>query len=349
MSFRNLILDASKIDKAITKFSLDEKPDIKKKGKGTHYSIKKDSKKALIIFYFNKDGTTTINPNVGPNKEFSNKFCQFIKEECLITNLRHGSISVLDISDNDLKLLFEYIEEIDRANVLDSEERDGFKIYKVKSPYRDVVTLTHYDTKTLLVQGHPLYLFQEIKIFLYGLLPLERVVATESETYKIDIKVDQIRDELKAYMPTAFGFLEDKIIKILTPSLSLRRIDIELEDYSCFVFPALKGIEGYIRQLHQIKGGTETIQNLNRLGAIFNEASSGKWILCEWAKSDIPCVDTCFALEGAYNIYRSKRHPYFHVKNQIATTPIIWKKEDADSLVVEVFETIEKTYSHIPN
>ena len=67
---------------------------------------------------------------------------------------------------------------------------------------------------------------------------MEQIANIESETYQIDIKKDQIRDELKQYMPQAYDFLDDKIIKILTPSLSLRRLGIELEDYSCFAFPA---------------------------------------------------------------------------------------------------------------
>jgi len=349
MSLKSLNLDQSKLDDAITEFGLDEDPVIDKKGTGYNYTIKKDGEKALIIFYFNKDGTTTINPNVGRNTTLSNEFAQFVKEKCLITSINIGSVSGTNISEDDFLFLFEYLEEnIPDMKILKSEESDGDKRYRLKSPYNDEVTLTYYHTETVLLQGRPLFLFQEIKLFLYDLLTFEEVVANESKTYKIDLKIEQVRQELKAFMPTAFGFLEEKIIKILTPSVSLIKLDIPLEDYSSFAFPALRGLEGYIRQLLIAKGKTDTVRNTRKLGAIFDKGSNSEWKLIDEIKKDIPCNKTCYALVSAYSLLDSRRHPYFHVRTQIETTPIIWNKKDSESLIFEVFSTIEQTYSQIP-
>ena len=170
-----------------------------------------------------------------------------------------------NIDEEDFQLLIQYLEEIDGAEIIDSSDGEGIRRNRLKSKYKDEITISYYNTKTLLIQGRPLYLFQEAKLFLYELLPLEQVAATESKTYKIDIKADKIRDELKAFMPTAVGFLDEKILKILTPALSLRKIDIDIEDYSSFAFPALRGLEGYIKQLLQTKGSDENVRYVKKL------------------------------------------------------------------------------------
>jgi len=72
---------------------------------------------------------------------------------------------------------------------------------------------------------------------------------------------------LKEYIPTAINFLDGKIIKIMTPALALNAINIDLDDYSCFSFPALRGLEGYIKQL--LKKSYKEYKNNNKIGALF--------------------------------------------------------------------------------
>ncbi|MDE7310879.1 MAG: viroplasmin family protein [Eubacterium sp.] len=47
---------------------------------------------------------------------------------------------------------------------------------------------------------------------------------------------------------------EDTILKLLSPSVSLRKVNIDLEDYSCYTFPVLRALEGYIKYLFGLKG-----------------------------------------------------------------------------------------------
>ena len=106
-------------------------------------------------------------------------------------------------------------------------------------------------------------------------------------------------------------------------------------------------LEGYMKQLLQAKGTDNNVKYPKRLGRFFANDSNGSYYLNQWVKDDISCNETCCALEGSYNLYYSKRHPYFHVNDQINTTPIIWKKNDAESLIFDVFSTIENTYTRI--
>ena len=69
------------------------------------------------------------------------------------------------------------------------------------------------------------------------------------ESINVKYEPNKILDELQSALPHAYDFLHQKTKSVLTPSLALRRINIELDDYSLFVMPALRGLEAYIKQL----------------------------------------------------------------------------------------------------
>ena len=348
MSFKKLNIDRNKIDAAIQEWAgLDEKIEPIKKGNGYHYFVPRENEEALLIIYFKNDGTCTINPAAGKYPELSKQLAEYIKDNCLITKRKNFSLTFRNVSADDFSLLIEFLTDELGAKIIDDNQSDARRLILLKGPFKDEITIAYYSNQTVLVQGKPLNLYVEIKLFFYELLSFEQVVQTEAETYAINIKTDDIRNELKSYLPTAFFFLDDKIIKIITPSLSLMKLEIELEDYSSFAFPALRGLEGYIRQLLHLKGNEDGVKNVNKIGALFKENANKVSYLMDFAKLDIQCDETCQALERAYNLWKSKRHPYFHINRHVQMTPIIWKKEDAEAILNDTLVLIEETYSKI--
>ncbi|GAI82057.1 unnamed protein product, partial [marine sediment metagenome] len=183
MEFKDLNLDRSKLDESIRECSgPDCKVNLKRKGIGYHYVIEKDEKEALLIFYFNKNGTTTINPNAGKNPDLSLEFANCIKEKTLITKRKAFSLSFRDVEEDNFSLLLEYLEELN-AEKLEDQDSIYHRLLKFKSPFKDEIAITYYKNKTVLVQGKPLYLYIEIKLFFYEILSFEQVVKTECETY----------------------------------------------------------------------------------------------------------------------------------------------------------------------
>lgn len=347
MEFKNLNLNRNKLEESIKKCSgPDSNVSLRKKGKEYRYVVEKNGKKALLIFYFNKNGTTTINPKVGKNPDLSLELANCIKEKTLITKRKAFSLSFRDVEEDNFSLLLEYLEELN-AEKLEDQDSINRRLLKFKSPFKDEIVITYYKNKTVLIQGKPLYLYTEIKLFFYEILSFEQVVKTEGETYQVDISSADVRQELESFLPTAFGFLDERIIKILTPSICLNKLEIDLEDYSAFVFPALRGLEGYIRALLKIKGKSNGVRNVKKLGSLFEDCDDYQQCLQKFAKDEIACVKTCKAIESAYSLYVSKRHALFHVSTQIQTTPIIWTKGAAEALVVDVLKTIEESYSQI--
>ena len=348
MTFKKLNLDRSKIDEVIQEWaSLDQKPEPQKKGTGYHYRIKKDGSEVLLIIYLNHDGTTSLNPTAGKNRDASIDLANYIKEKCLIAERKNFSLSFKSVPEEDFSLLLDFLcNDLDAEIILDEPSSTG-RLLKIKGPSDDEITVTYYNTKTVHVQGKPLNLYVEVKLFFYEILSFEQVVKHEAETYKIDLDVDDIKNELLAYLPTAFSFLDEKLVKIITPALSLIKLEIPLEDYSSFVFPALKGLEGYIRQLLRHKGNEDGVKKVGRIGSLFIKGANKCFLLQDFAKSDIACDVTCNALEKAYSFWMPRRHPYFHVDKHISMTPIIYNKKDAETIVHETLTLIEETYSKI--
>lgn len=348
MTFKNLNIDRSKIGEAIQVWAgLDEKPKPTKKGRGYHFCIPKDNSEALLVVYYKNDGTTTIDPTAGKNKELSKELAEYIKEKCLITKRKSFSLPFKDVSDENFSLLVEFLTEELGAYITEDNKLDTHRLLRVKGPLKDEIVITYYNNKTVLVQGKPLKLYVEIKLFFYEILSFEQVVKTEAETYKVDLDVKEIRHELESYLPTAFSFLDERLIRVLTPSLSLAKLDIQMEDYSSFAFPALRGLEGYIRQLLKFKGNDDGVKTVYKLGSLFKEDVNDYSWLQGFAKSDIDCDATCSALEKSYNFWKSKRHPYFHIDRHVKMTPIIWNKGDAETIIHEALTLIEETYSQI--
>jgi hypothetical protein len=125
------------------------------------------------------------------------------------------------------------------------------------------------------------------------------------------------------------------------------KLEIQLEDYSSFVFPVLRGLEGYIRQLLLLKGNEDGVKNVKRIGSLFIEDGAGYSWFQDFAKSDIGCDQTCKALEKTYNFWKIRRHGLFHVDRPIKMTPIINKKEASETIIHEALNLIEETYCQI--
>lgn len=348
MLLKNLNIDRTKVDKMIQKWAqLAQLPEPVKKGVGTHYRIRKGDEEVLLVMYFKKDGTTTIDPTVGRNRELSGQLAEYIKANCLISARVNFSLSFRDVASDDFDLLLDFLEEDLGAKILEDGYKGTGHVLRIKGAFQDEIVVTYYENGTVLVQGKPLNLYLEVRSFFYEILSFEQVVRNEANTYKIDLDVNDVRRELESYLPTAFSFLEEKLIKIITPSLSLMKLEIPLEDYSSFVFPVLKGLEGYIRQVIKFKGNGNDVRDINKLGSLFKEDVKNYSWLQDFARIDINCDETCKAIEKAYNYWKSKRHPYFHVDKHIEMTPIILDKRTAESLIFETLGVIEQTYAKI--
>ncbi|EIM62925.1 type II toxin-antitoxin system RnlA family toxin [Desulfobacter postgatei] len=352
MAYKNLNIDQKRLNELLKDkifFDLSEPPIVKKtKGASSNITIEKQGIQASITIYFNNNGTVSFSI-IGKNPELSEDYIKFLIGECKEADSHNNCITYRKIKQDDFELLLEYL---DTEEAVKSESLEPYKtnnnhtIFKISSIYKDETTLTQYANQTILLQGRPLYIYNVIKSFINELIDFDQVVEIESDLYKIDLKPDVVREELESRLFAVYGRFDEKILKVMTPALSLMKIDVELEDYSCCIYPALRGLEGYIRML--LSEFSKEYKTVGRLGSLFDENKSYETML--FLKDDIKNDVVCKSLQNAYFMYVKHRHPLFHTdKKDASLTVITHTRETATTLINEIFDVINQSFYQITN
>lgn len=338
MSFKNLYLNQENFDIILNKY-----PNITSftkdiKSKLTQYTIIINERKVLLNVYFKEDGTTTINPSVGKEQELGKDIASFLKEKLSYSNIEQVNFSTKNIPDEVFTLLKEYLVECEIYEKLINEVNG--KKTKHTSKYKDSITITRYNNGNTQFQGKPLYVFSEIRKFLIDILEIKEIIDFENEVYKVAINIDDIQEELSTILPNSYSYICTTTQKMLSSALTLKKIDIELEDYTAFAFPALRGLESYLKIIFHEK-------NINMEGNRFNhfDKNHGKYILKNEYKTQINCNETINCIEKCYNYLSVNRHPLFHASSISTTSRILTSKNEAISIVDTIFKLIEETYN----
>lgn len=349
MSFPNQNLDREKIGEYFSR-ATDRglECSVQQKGKyAYHHSVRIDDKDVLLILHFKTDGRTTVQYSVGQHQDYSKSLAEEIIEYCKVADGNLSYCTYAGISLEEFNLLEIYVaDEIPGASIKEKKDEARQCAIKILGRSDDTVTVHYYKTTgTTLVQGKPLPIFFDVRAFFSSFIPPEKIIESENELHRVDLKKEDVDNELAKYLPTAIKFLNQKVISIVTPSVVLAKIDVELDDYSCFSFPVLRGLEGYIRQL--LQAYFPSYKNQQKIGSLFDPQKDGTFKVLGFVLKEIANETVCNALGDAYTQWYTKRHPYFHVDKTVGTTPIIESKEDALTLNIELFQTIEVTYASI--
>ncbi len=263
---------------------------------------------------------------------------QHIVEQCSITVASKNALSIRGISEEDFELLKEYMTDECQAVVDEPTEIPHGTSYKVSGHQGDNVTLTYYENSTFMMQGVPLLLHSQIIEFLSDILDLENVVQAQLTQIKTGIKSDEVLLEMSGYLPTSFDELDSTIKALISPSIALSKLNIELDDYAVIAFPALRGLEAYVKDLFARKG---IIINRDGFAPYLNPEYHAT--LSDGSCMRIACEKTCTAINRCYGYYKDQRHGLFHASGILANTRILSVRQDAINVVNQVLRLIEES------
>lgn len=344
--FKKLLLNRDQIDAAMEEFAQTAAGSSAKEEKGSlvQYTLSVDGQTpALLNLFPKKDGTTTIQWNVGKNQEFSLAAAKHVVDKCSLmapvrTNL---SIPYLSTESRDT-LLGLLIPE--RAKVEREQDVPHGKSWRIKGVQGDEITVNHYESGAFVVQGQPLMLLGETVDFLLELVEDKRsIVEAQLKTYSVNVSPDDILGETRARLPRSSEYVGDTIVAVLSPAVVLEKLDVQLADYSSFVLPVLRGLEGYIKKLFLDNGihvGKEGIGEY--LSGVNHRTVSDE------VRVRIGCDSTCTAINQCYGYYQSQRHGLVHFDGAIETTRIVDSIEEVREIVDAVFGLIDETFAQIP-
>lgn len=311
-----------------------------------------------IDFFFKKDGSVTIKP-VGNQITTSKILIEKIESKCFKNRHENASCTFSNISDDIFDKLIAYFNEDDKVNIVSDEEKDTLPKHRAiqcKSKFGDKLFIRRYENKKVLIQGNPAYIFSQLMYFMsiQDEITEEDINARQKEIYKSSISVPEARELLKERIPNAYDKLDEEIKKILSPSISLSNSSIEVEEYSCYVFPALKGLEAFLLKLLLIKSiridhtATKGSGIYKNFGAVFEKDNNSNIYKLKSNVKNI-MADSVYesCVEDIYNHIVGSRHVYFHANQILMLTRMIFDKSEADAILSDVFELIDNVSAKI--
>ncbi|CAK2474396.1 Bacterial toxin RNase RnlA/LsoA DBD domain-containing protein [Vibrio crassostreae] len=317
---------------------------VQEKGRNeVHYKATLESGESiLLILYYNVDATTSISPS-GKNQDLARGIAETVVKRCLYSEKSNISL-FLPLDSGDYEAVVEYLKSECDATEIEKKDILGGSQLKLSGPSGDQLVLKYFTKKSnLQVQGKPLSLYEELISILCELLPYEDFVSSQLNQVKVDISPEIVKGELESRLPHAYNYLSEKIRAIISPALSLNKLDIELDDYTPIAMPVLRGLEGYLKQVLAAKG-----YPIARNFSSVIDGSGGCPCVQEAVKTAINCSNTVLAVEKCYAYWASQRHGLFHVDSIVETSRTL-NRDEASAIIEHTLELIESTYTAIPS
>lgn len=315
---------------------------IKEVGQQKRYTFEVDGELSLLDIYQRGDGQTTLRPT-GANIENATKLKAAVELRGYRATAEQKQYTMF-VGEDWVEKTVQYLSGLCEGNV-EKYEEEGHDRYVFVSDIGDKLTLHTYSNHRIMVQGKPLYLYNEFLSYVSYSPKVEvnDIIKATNEFIDTNTDVDEARNKMSEMMPVAYAGSVDPVIwKLFSPSVTLINIEKDMEDYSCFTFPALRALEGYLKYLLAEKN--IVIDEAHNFGTVFNKDSNDKAIVISKYVTDIADTDYVEALEEIYNYFKTNRHVIFHVDQILITTKVIENKQEATSIINDVAALIERTY-----
>jgi len=301
--------------------------------------IKTGESPAQLNIYENNDGTTSLYYLVGKNQELSKKIAEQIISISTVKEFKSHSFYIKSIRDEDFETLLEII--IEYGNIIENDEqRDKKRIITIRGKQGDKIVVTKHSNNAFQVQGKPMLLFSEIIEILSEFLTFDEIIDQQLSFYETNLTSVDIRGELEAKLPHTCNLLEDKLKVIITPSLALQKLDVELEDYSVFAYPILRAIEGVLKQIFMKFG--KKINYREGFGE-FIIKEYGNYRLEEEFEIELNNVTIGNRICKLYKYYNIYRHSLFHIDDDIISSKVI-SLHEANNIITTSLTIIDESY-----
>lgn len=238
--------------------------------------------------------------------------------------------SIPYFKQNDFDAFIELIKESNDGITHTVKSSQDKWIYKFNLN-KEVATVTLFKTgqQKLLLQGKNCFLFQIITSAIVELYDDSQVEKILGSAYRITIKENVVDD---AYRPIEKGLPSDYPVglrRLIKQAIINMTYYVESEDYSMYVFPALRALEGHIKYLITKAGG-----HIGRQFSCFGSdgTNPNRYVVTE----AFPDRSKNSSIEACYNYYKSHRDTIVHfgdIMGSVDNTRFIESKDIADEII----------------
>jgi hypothetical protein len=274
--------------------------------------------------------------------EHGNKLIDFVYENLEFKNVCRKTF-ICFINDEVFNMLNTYLSGIPGVSCEVNENKgSNGHLLKYVSEIGDNINLTYWQSKSkLMFQGYVMRLYAEIECFLAG-LSVKSEYIEDACNHAVDSSV--IDSVVKRQFPNSYEKLHELFKDLIFDSFSLCLQKPILRDYGVISFPALKALEGRIKQIFKNNG----IEIDNKFSydrkPLFITNAYGEYIL---DASLIPITDgnTINILGNCYDYFHKYRHTLFHTRQSLDLTTRILSIAIAEEIIYHVCELFEKSYN----
>ena len=315
------------------------------------------SEPAKVDFYLNKDGSTSMQA-VGKNPDLGQALIDYMHSTLNADEPANLESKIINVSDDCFSQIISAFREAKCGNgdnlfeVTQHPEAFGshFKVTSIN--YGDVLTMKHFNTLCLQLQGKPL---SSYKAFTYFAIDILDIWGLENILYKRDssesvvgiVRKEVAEGSLRKQMASSYDSLPAKIQDLLLSGHCICLASPDLTDYSLLVYPALRALEGSLLDCFKAYGIFASNFQGGALGSLYKYTNTG-YIVQDSHKNGINNPALIDALEDGYNIYHAWRHPLFHMDEEVSTSKMIKSLCQAADYCSDIRDSIDTLYKLRP-
>lgn len=343
--YKGLALDKAKIAAAIAGFPGIEKVEGPTSGKGfDHYNltIEGQPEKASLQVHYRADDLITLHYKVGKNQTASEQVAKHVAEHCQLGKVYEPKpLSLKKLSKDAWDFLLESLKADEF--ILTEEPLDHGLRFKVQGKsHTDVVYIHYYKTTNFLLQGQPRLAYAAVVHALtYGGAEQKELIDSQLKTLPItNTDSTNLLNDLEQLIPNAYPKMHATLATMLAPALLVNKISVDLGDYTIFVMPALRALEGCIKDVFGKKGFFGA-NGSYKIGDQFDNTGT----VVALTRGAVKCNATCDAAEKLFTVFKAHRNGLMHVDTGIATTRVIEKQQEAKEIVYAALYAMNDAYA----
>jgi hypothetical protein len=232
----------------------------------------------------------------------------------------------------------------------DNEKNTQYSLKSIQ--YRDEIVIHYYKTtQNVFIQGKRLELFNKATDILAGSCEFVDVINAEIRYDKVNISSDKVIENMKLSLGKVYDFLSSAQKAIMSNAFKFYRIEMDSEDYSVFVQPMCRAMDGFFYKLFKkleitIEDDEGELYGISHFFRSEKEKTNPLLLKEEFA-SIINNERIQHEFNRMYAWYHRNRHAYSHSTERDFTTAIIKDRKVADTLFEEAVDLYRTVYDTI--
>ncbi len=339
--FASLNLDREKVSPCVAAFT--QSPvTYERAGNCFHLSTAYNGKPFKMAVYELKDGSTTLSYLGGQDKTTHEAIASDVAAKCKVSEAARLEVSLNKVPQKSVEQLLEYLESINPKSVERVAKPHHTQI-RIVGKQGDTLIVKNYDNGTLQLQGRHALLASHAMDFLTTVLPYREAIDLQIKGFDVKSSVETVLHELSGALPVAIGHLGNTVRAQLASALALTKSEINLADFGGIAFPALRGLEGFLKA-EMTKVGFD-LTKFTDFGEYFESKVVGRYEMRPM-HAQLAKEPKATKLATCYTLYKKERHGIAHMDADPETSRVLTSMLEAKSVVTSVFGTIEQFFKN---